>query len=320
MYQFNLQPEDNQRLQNLCGCHDENISEIERHFNVQVYHRGFYFKISGQEANIKQATQAIQRLYDYAHLTHFSREDIHHTFLNTRDTTLYAGTMDVPHCQQMIEINKKRIKVSTPNQLAYIKKLQDGNNTVTFATGPAGTGKTFLAVLIALKMLKEERYRRVILTRPVIEAGEQLGFLPGDMMEKTYPYLQPLYDAMYQLLNQQEVEILIEKNIIEIAPLAFMRGRTFNESFMILDESQNTTTEQMKMFLTRIGHHSKVAIIGDDSQMDLTDKQSGLTSAQSILQNVAGIDFIKLQAEDIRRHHIVQLITQAYEQASTMPT
>lgn len=312
MHQFTLQPEDNERLQNLCGFHHENLTAIEHHFCVQIHHRGFEFKICGEEPNTIQASKSIHSLYTHSHLGPFTRKEVHQMLLSAENHSTITNKQ-APDQTIIISVGNKTFTLSTANQIAYLEKLQDANNTITFATGPAGTGKTFLAVLMALKMLKEEKCKRIILTRPVIEAGEQLGFLPGDVMEKTYPYLQPLYDAMYQILSKQEIDDLIEKNIIEIAPLAFMRGRTFNESFMILDESQNTTQEQMKMFLTRIGHHSKVVVTGDDSQMDITHKQSGLILAKPILHTIKGIDFIELEAKDIRRHRIVQLITQAYQ-------
>ena len=301
---IHLQPENNHLLQNLCGCHNEHITTLEHHFTVQINHRGFHFKIIGEKSKVEHATQALSILYQ-ASTTTLSREQIHHTLIN-------GATAKTTH--RTLEINQKTIKINTPNQIAYIDKLQSEHNTITFAIGPAGTGKTFLAVLIALKMLKKEKCKRIILTRPVIEAGEQLGFLPGDVLEKTYPYLQPLYDSMYQILSKEEVDKMMEKNIIEIAPLAFMRGRTFNESFIILDEAQNTTTKQMQMFLTRIGYDSKVVVTGDNSQTDIPNKQSGLLSAPHILKNIQGIDFVTLQPQDIKRHRIVQLITQAYEQ------
>jgi phosphate starvation-inducible PhoH-like protein len=314
---LHLQPEDNTLLQNLCGYHNEYITTIEHHFSVQINHRGFNFKIQGEKPQVEQATQTLKALYKNAKSTPFNRKQIHLTMLDnsngaTQSADNHSAKSDI-HKGITIEVNKKPIKITTPNQIAYLKALQNKNNTITFAIGPAGTGKTFLAIVMALKMLKEEKYKRIILTRPVVEAGEQLGFLPGDLIEKTFPYLQPLYDAMYQIINKQEVHKMIENNIIEIVPLAFMRGRTLSESFIILDEAQNTTNEQMKMFLTRVGYDSKVAITGDSTQLDIPAEKSGLNSAQSILKNIEGIDFIHLQPQDVRRHKIVQLITQAYE-------
>lgn len=311
---FTLQPQDNDRLNNICGALDENLRQIEKHLAIEINHRGHHFKIIGPKDTILQAQSFIEDLYRKA----------------TKPLTLQNISMALQsfsnHSERpeetLSESDREQYSIKTPkvlvhpkgaNQRRYIKRIQ--MNDVNFGVGPAGTGKTYLAIAAAVAAFESGRVNRIILVRPAVEAGENLGFLPGDLSQKVDPYLRPMYDALYEFMGIERVVKLIEHNVIEIAPLAFMRGRTLNDAFIILDESQNSTKEQMKMFLTRIGFNSTTVITGDITQIDLPrGKISGLRHVVDILNDIAGISFTFFDAHDVVRHPLVQQIVAAYEQ------
>ena len=313
-----LEPNDSQALANLCGPFDEHLRQIEQRLCVQINNRGHTFEIKGEDNNIVEVTTSMllelyQESLDGVNLTpetiHLSLqqaglEDLAVTPRPGEDTSIKS----IP----LIHTKKATIKPRGENQQGYVRLVQ--TNDINFGIGPAGTGKTYLAVACAVQALINEEVERILLVRPAVEAGEKLGFLPGDLAQKIDPYLRPLYDALYEMLGVDTVEKMIERNIIEIAPLAYMRGRTLNNAFIILDESQNTTREQMKMFLTRIGFGSTAVITGDATQIDLPrGNQSGLTHAINVLENVEGIGFTYFQSKDVVRHPLVQRIVDAYE-------
>lgn len=308
---FSLSPENNARLSLLCGECDGNLHTLEHYLGVEISYRGFEFHIIGKPSSLKQCRQVIEHLYgqtisDLA----LSPSDIM-LALKSKNENRQKG--NYKSCLIDIKSQQLKIKARGENQTHYIESIQQ--HDINFGIGPSGTGKTYLAVANAVKALEEERVKRIILVRPAVEAGEKLGFLPGDLAQKIDPYLRPLYDALYEMLGNQKAEQYIEQNIIEVAPLAYMRGRTLNDAFIILDESQNTTPPQMKMFLTRIGFGSKAVITGDVTQTDLPRHTlSGLRHAINILKDVDGISFTFLQAQDVVRHPLVQRIVQAYEQ------
>ncbi|GAB4391739.1 MAG: PhoH family protein [Gammaproteobacteria bacterium] len=307
-YSIELKPQDNQRLASLCGACDEHIRQIEQHFNVIVNHRNYLFNIQGEPTAIKRAGNAIESLYQQT-VNNFvlTPEQI---YLRLQDDTMHDGTS-----AQTVTLKTKRglIKASGHNQAIYLKNIM--SHDINFAIGPAGTGKTYLAVACAVSALEKEQVQRILLIRPAVEAGEKLGFLPGDLSQKVSPYLRPLYDALHEMMGFEYVNRLIENEIIEIAPLAYMRGRTLNDSFVILDEGQNCTIEQMKMFLTRIGFGSKAVITGDLTQIDLPKHiMSGLKHARATLEHIKGISFTTFTAKDAVRHPLVQAIIEAYEQ------
>ncbi|OAI49104.1 hypothetical protein AYO45_03470 [Gammaproteobacteria bacterium SCGC AG-212-F23] len=300
-----LAPEDNKRLMSLCGKHDEHLQLIEKRLNVDIKQRGFHFSLSGTLDSVKQARNALITLY---------KEALSHKMLTNAEVHIYLRSLTPDQQESRMEIRTKleTIIARGENQIRYLQSIQ--KHDINFGIGPAGTGKTYLAVASAVNALETERVSRIILVRPIVEAGEKLGFLPGDLAQKVNPYLRPLYDALYEMLGFDTVNHYIETNIIELAPLAYMRGRTLNDSFIILDEGQNTTTEQMKMFLTRIGFNSKVIITGDITQIDLSNrKDSGLVHAFEVLKDTAGISFTEFQAGDVVRHPLVQSIVEAYE-------
>lgn len=312
-----LAPADNQRLLSLCGPYDDNIKLLERRLGIEINRRGNYFTISGKEACVDAASHILKDLYvDTAPLRgvigEIDPEDVH---LAIKESGALEQVADaIPDYGKAVAINTKRgvIKPRTPNQAQYIANILD--HDITFGVGPAGTGKTYLAVAAAVDSLEKQEIRRILLTRPAVEAGEKLGFLPGDLSQKVDPYLRPLYDALFEMLGFERVEKLIERNVIEVAPLAYMRGRTLNDAFIILDESQNTTIEQMKMFLTRIGFNSKAVITGDITQIDLPHNQrSGLRHAIEVLTEVKEVSFNFLHSEDIVRHPVVAQIVNAYD-------
>ncbi|BBP44097.1 PhoH family protein [Thiosulfativibrio zosterae] len=306
--QFQLSPEDNAALQNLSGWHGEHLDQIELRLGVEINLFSFQVSVIGLPDRLIKAEQAIRDLFELAQNETLSPQKVHMT-LQSYGTD---EAQPINELQALIKTRRKVIKTRNPNQFAYVKAIAE--NDINFGIGPAGTGKTYLAVACAVQALENEEVRRIILTRPAVEAGEKLGFLPGDLSQKIDPYLRPLFDALYETLGFETVEKLIEKNIIEIAPLAFMRGRTLNESFILLDEAQNTTTEQMKMLLTRIGFGSRAVITGDITQCDLPKHQkSGLRHAIEVLEGVPGIGFSFYQAKDVVRHGLVQKIVQAYE-------
>jgi phosphate starvation-inducible protein PhoH and related proteins len=300
-----LSPEDNRFLLSLCGKCDEHLQLIENRLNVNIKQRGYLFSISGTIHAVQQACRTLNELYTQARKNIELAPQEVHLYLQT----LQSSKRNIP---MEIRIKKGAIHARGGNQILYTQNIL--NNDINFGTGPAGTGKTYLAVACAVNALETGRISRIILVRPIVEAGEKLGFLPGDLAEKVHPYLRPLYDALYEMLGSDTVKQYIERNIIELAPLAYMRGRSLNDSFVILDEGQNTTIEQMKMFLTRIGFNSKAVITGDITQIDLNKRSdSGLIHAIEVLKNVSGISFTQFQASDVVRHPLVQSIVEAYE-------
>lgn len=306
--QFSLFPEDNTRLQNLCGWHNEHFDQVELRLGVEINTRGFQVSVTGLADRVVKAEQVVRDLYQATDSETLTPEKIH---LVLHELGLDAErTLDAE--QILVKTRRKTIKTRNPNQANYVDSIKEYD--VNFGIGPAGTGKTYLAVACAVEALESEQVRRIILTRPAVEAGEKLGFLPGDLSQKVDPYLRPLFDALFEMMGFETVERLMEKNVIEVAPLAFMRGRTLNESFIILDEAQNTTTEQMKMFLTRIGFGSTAVITGDITQCDLPKHQkSGLRHVIEVLEGVDEIGFTFYQNQDVVRHALVQKIVGAYD-------
>ncbi len=307
-----LLPADNDRLSNFCGALDVHLRQIETRLQVEIANRGNQFRVSGLDKSVKAACAVMHRLFATteqelltAELIHLAMQDASvEVVLNTSNT----------QTEQEIVIKAKfgLIRGRGTNQQTYLKKIF--SHDVNFGVGPAGTGKTYLAVACAIEALQTEKVRKIILVRPAVEAGEKLGFLPGDMAQKVDPYLRPLYDALYEMLGIDRVEKMIEKGIIEVAPLAFMRGRTLNDAFIILDEAQNTTTEQIKMFLTRLGFGSTAVITGDITQIDLPSaKMSGLRHVLEVLKDIDGISFTFFEKRDVIRHPLVQRIVSAYE-------
>jgi phosphate starvation-inducible PhoH-like protein len=303
--QFSLTPVDNVRLANLCGVLEENLRQIENTLNVRIARRGEQFHVEGEQDAGRKTQQLLQRFYrDAQHPV--AVEDIQLALIEMAHP-MEDGASVVLHTR------RSDLRGRTPHQNDYLAQIQ--SNDVTFGIGPAGTGKTYLAVASAVDALERDLVKRLILTRPAVEAGERLGFLPGDMAQKIDPYLRPLYDALYDLMGSEKMARLFERGIIEIAPLAYMRGRTLNQAFIILDEAQNTTREQMKMFLTRIGFGSRAVITGDMTQVDLARHvKSGLLDASEVLRDVRGVAFSWFDAEDVMRHPLVARIVHAYEQ------
>ena len=304
-----LEPIDNERLANLCGHLDDHLRLIEKRLGVSIAARGNIFSVEG-EADAAQATRRVLRqLYRQA-----ESEVLTPATVNLH---LQQSGLDEPEAEEVevgIRTRRGMIRGRGPNQRSYLKRIADCD--VNFGVGPAGTGKTFLAVACAVDALESDRVQRIVLVRPAVEAGERLGFLPGDLAQKVDPYLRPLHDALYEMLGFERAARLTERNVIEVAPLAYMRGRTLNDAFVILDEAQNTTSEQMKMFLTRIGFGSKAVITGDMTQIDLPPKvSSGLRQAIELLKDVEGVSQTFFDARDVVRHPIVRRIVEAYEQA-----
>ncbi len=304
-----LEPDNPTHLANLCGQLDEHLRMIEQRLGIQIRNRGNNFQLVGDQQTTQVVTDILQTLYREASNGTQLTPEMVHLSLQQADVEQQAG--DSTATSTAIHTKKALIRSRGPNQQSYINNIQQQD--INFGIGPAGTGKTFLAVACAVDALEREEVRRILLVRPAVEAGEKLGFLPGDLSQKIDPYLRPLYDALYEMLGFDTVGRLIERNIIEVAPLAYMRGRTLNHSFVILDESQNTTREQMKMFLTRIGFGSNAVITGDITQIDLPrGTDSGLKHAMSVLDGVPGIGFTHFSAKDVVRHPLVQRIVQAY--------
>lgn len=309
---FELSPADNPRLANLCGHMDEHIRMLERGFGVEINNRGLKFQIIGAADKLSRVQEVIHDLYAETADTVLVPEQIH---LAIRNGGGEDGPNDAPDKEVVIKTKRGLIKARGDNQQAYLRRIM--THDINFGVGPAGTGKTYLAVACAVEALERDFARRIVLVRPAVEAGERLGFLPGDLAQKVDPYLRPLFDALYEMLGFERVAKLMERNVIEVAPLAYMRGRTLNESFIILDEAQNTTTEQMKMFLTRMGYNSTAVITGDITQIDLPGNQkSGLRHAIEVLKDVEGIGFTFFQAKDVVRHALVQKIIMAYDKAN----
>ena len=306
--EITLSPEDNARLNNLCGALDENIKQIETALEVNINRRGSTFNISGKLDNTRLAAQLLENFYVRAKKP-LELEDVQLGLVEIDK----LKPEDVSSTAMPILMTKRGdLHGRTPRQMEYLQQIQD--HDITFGIGPAGTGKTYLAVASAVDAMSRDRVKRIVLVRPAVEAGEKLGFLPGDLNQKVDPYLRPLYDALYDLAGYDTVNKMFERGAIEVAPLAYMRGRTLNQSFIILDEAQNTTPEQMKMFLTRIGFGTKAVITGDVTQIDLQKHQkSGLVEAQKILKNVKGLAFTQFLSADVVRHPLVQKIINAYE-------
>ncbi len=305
--EITLQPEDNTRLANLCGTLDENIKQIETALEVNINRRGSTFNISGKLDNTRLAAQLLENFYVRAKKP-LELEDIQLGLVEIDK----LKPEDVSSAMPILMTKRGDLHGRTPRQIEYLQQIQD--HDITFGIGPAGTGKTYLAVASAVDAMSRDRVKRIVLVRPAVEAGEKLGFLPGDLNQKVDPYLRPLYDALYDLAGYDTVNKMFERGAIEVAPLAYMRGRTLNQSFIILDEAQNTTPEQMKMFLTRIGFGTKAVITGDVTQIDLQKHQkSGLVEAAKILKNVKGIAFTHFLSADVVRHPLVQKIINAYE-------
>ena len=308
-----LEPEDNERLANLCGPLEGHLRLIERRLGIEVNNRGNRFHLVGMPEAVAAGRELLKRLYAAS-----ADEvlDVHGVHLLLQESGVEAlldkaARPDLP--EVIIKTQRGTIRGRGPHQQEYLHKIV--THDINFGIGPAGTGKTFLAVACAIDALERQSVRRILLVRPAVEAGERLGFLPGDLAQKIDPYLRPLYDALYEMLGFERVAKLIERNVIEVAPLAYMRGRTLNDSFVILDEAQNTTPEQMKMFLTRIGFGSTAVITGDVTQVDLPRGQaSGLRQVIDILKDVDGISFTFFNAKDVVRHPLVQRVIQAYEQ------
>lgn len=327
---FALEPADKDRIAYLVGPEDENLKQICKRLGVKITYSGAHFQVSGMEGQAKKAIKLVKSLYvdtaplkgtkkpsevtlDMVHLaiTEFSHVEADDHDYESDESK--GSISSLYHKANSLKTKRGFVKARTANQSDYIAKIN--SHDVSFGIGPAGTGKTYLAVAAAVDALERNEVRRIILTRPAVEAGEKLGFLPGDLSQKVDPYLRPLYDALFEMLGFEKVEKLIERQIIEIAPLAYMRGRTLNDSFIILDEAQNTTIEQMKMFLTRIGFGSKVVITGDETQKDLPKGAvSGLDVALRVLRKVEDISICRLTSSDVVRHPLVQKIVQAYEE------
>jgi phosphate starvation-inducible protein PhoH and related proteins len=305
--EFDLEPSDNARLANLCGPLDENLRLLEARLDVQIRRRGDSFRVTGVRA--ESAEDTLRELFDLTKSEDVTPERVH-LALRERESGQLAP--DVGQGEQGIRVPRGGIRARGNHQRDYLAHIRAKD--LTFGIGPAGTGKTYLAVACAVEALQADKVRRIILVRPAVEAGERLGFLPGDLTQKVDPYLRPMYDALYEMMGFDRVSRFIERNVIEVAPLAFMRGRSLNDSFIILDEAQNTTIEQMKMFLTRIGFGSKAVVTGDITQTDLPPgKQSGLSHVINVLRGVEGVAFTFFDAQDVVRHPLVQRIVKAYE-------
>jgi phosphate starvation-inducible protein PhoH and related proteins len=305
--EFELGPCDNARLANLCGPLDENLRLLETSLGVRVHRRGDIFRVSGAQA--ASAEDLLRELFALTATEEITPERVHLALREREAGPLPAAADREEHG---VRVPRGGIRARGAHQRDYLEHIR--TRDLTFGIGPAGTGKTYLAVACAVEALQADRVRRLILVRPAVEAGERLGFLPGDLTQKVDPYLRPMYDALYEMMGFDRVSRFIERNVIEVAPLAFMRGRSLNDSFIILDEAQNTTIEQMKMFLTRIGFGSKAVVTGDVTQTDLpAGKQSGLSHVIDVLREVEGVAFTFFDAHDVVRHPLVQRIVRAYE-------
>jgi len=315
--EFSFTPVNNHRLNALCGALDANLRQIEVALDVSISRRGEKFAVAGERDKIEVAAKALNKFYARAHAD-LSVEEIQLGLVEVQHSRhAKPGKVDAGNVaeDEAVTLHTKRadLRARTDRQAQYLKLIQ--SHDITFGVGPAGTGKTYLAVACAVDAFERDLVKRIVLTRPAVEAGERLGFLPGDLSQKIDPYLRPLYDALYDLLGYDRVSKMFERNQIEVAPLAFMRGRTLNHSFVILDEAQNTTPEQMKMFLTRIGFGTKAVITGDVTQVDLKfGTVSGLVDARNVLHGVQGIGFTIFQAVDVVRHPLVQSIVTAYDE------
>ncbi|MCU7915086.1 MAG: PhoH family protein [Candidatus Thiodiazotropha sp. (ex Gloverina cf. vestifex)] len=307
-----LEPVNNEQLANVCGQLDENLCHIERRLGIEINNRGNHFRLIGEHHAIQAGGQVLQDLYRAAESELLDPQRVHLYLQEAGVDELLEQSGDANLPETVIKTRRGLVRPRGVNQKEYLHKVL--THDINFGVGPAGTGKTYLAVAGAVDALERDQVRRILLVRPAVEAGERLGFLPGDLAQKIDPYLRPLYDALYEMLGFEKVAKLVERNVIEIAPLAYMRGRTLNESFVILDEAQNTTPEQMKMFLTRIGFGSTAVITGDITQIDLPRGQlSGLRQASEVLAHVEGISFTFFNARDVVRHPVVQRVVRAYD-------
>lgn len=306
--ELTLEPLENERLANLCGQFDEHLRLIERRLGVEISNRGNVFNVAGNRGARDTTERILRELYANTSDQTLMPADVH---LKLQEAIADTGDVLEPE-EFSLQTRRMLIKARGSNQRQYLRSIE--THDISFGIGPAGTGKTYLAVAAAVAALERDQVRRLCLVRPAVEAGERLGFLPGDMAQKIDPYLRPLYDALYEMLGFERVAKLIERNVIEVAPLAFMRGRTLNDAFIILDEAQNTTIEQMKMFLTRLGFGSRAVITGDITQVDLPrGRDSGLRQAMDIVRNVPGISFTFFKSQDVVRHALVGRILDAYE-------
>ncbi len=310
---FILEPDDAPRLANLCGHLDAHLKQISEHYDLEIYNRGARFQVEGSVRQAKRAAALIQQLYRETNKGTQISPDLIHLFLQEDGARVsQRGKRSYDASKGIIKTPQAVIKPRGDNQLEYLQRVREYD--INFGIGPAGTGKTFLAVAAGVEALMRDEVKRILLVRPAVEAGEKLGFLPGDLAQKIDPYLRPLYDALYEMLGFEQVGKMIERNQIEIAPLAYMRGRTLSHSFVILDESQNTTKEQMKMFLTRVGFGSKAVITGDVTQVDLPrGVYSGLKHGLEVLDGVDGIGITRFNNRDVVRHPLVQRIVDAYD-------
>ena len=311
LHQLSLEPNDSTQLANLCGPFDAHLRQIESRLGITIKNRGNNFQLIGEDRVVHAAGELLNHLYREVKSGTNLTADVVHLFLQESGVE-ELSSQAASAKRGLIQTKKKSIKPRGSNQINYVEAIR--GHDINFGIGPAGTGKTYLAVACAVEALEQDRIRRILLVRPAVEAGEKLGFLPGDLSQKIDPYLRPLYDALYEMLGFEKVEKLIERNVIEVAPLAYMRGRTLNDSFIILDESQNTTVEQMKMFLTRVGFGSTVVVTGDVTQVDLPHRtKSGLRHVLEVLGDVDGISFTRFSPRDVVRHPLVQRIVEAYE-------
>jgi phosphate starvation-inducible PhoH-like protein len=308
---FTIVPDDNERLRNLCGQLDQHLRLLEQHLGVDIQNRGHQFNVLGAPEDVQYAQNILLELYDETKDEVLTPESLH-LFLRTLGERNRQENNVATEITVSIRTKRSHIKARGLIQQEYIKNIRRCD--LSFGIGPAGTGKTYLAVACAVEALEKDGTRRIVLVRPAVEAGEKLGFLPGDLSQKVDPYLRPMYDALYEMLGFDKVSKLIERNVIEVAPLAYMRGRTLNDAFIILDEAQNTTPEQMKMFLTRLGFGSTAVVTGDITQIDLPNHQhSGLKHVMPILENIKGVSFSHFTAKDVVRHRLVKRIVEAYE-------
>ena len=313
---FSLDPADNHRLASLCGQFNENLRQIESRLGVEINNRGNSITVTGDAEPVAAAESVLKKLYEETGEGELNgdlpAERVHLLLQEAISSDVLAQTEESNVHDVAISTRHGLVKGRGVNQKRYLQNVL--THDISFGVGPAGTGKTYLAVACAVEALEKQTVQRIVLVRPAVEAGERLGFLPGDLAQKVDPYLRPLYDALYEMLGLERVDNLIEHNVIEVAPLAYMRGRTLNESYIILDEAQNTTVEQMKMFLTRIGFGSTAVITGDVTQIDLPQStRSGLRQVIDVLKDVDGISFTFFQARDVVRHPLVQRVVEAYE-------
>ncbi len=304
-----LEPADNPRLASLCGPLNEHLRQIEQRFGVQIRNRGNYFSVSGAEGAGRETVKVIKALYDTTEDEELTSSGVH---LYLQDANLSRMSQQPTREEVLVRTPRNCIKAKGMAQAEYLTSMRTCD--LTFGVGPAGTGKTYLAVAAAVESLEKDAVDKLVLVRPAVEAGERLGFLPGDLAQKVDPYLKPMYDALYETMGFDKVNKLVGRGMIEIAPLAYMRGRSLNNAFIILDEAQNTTIEQMKMFLTRIGFGSRTVVTGDITQIDLpSDRESGLKHVLRVLDRVDGVNFIHFSSKDVVRHKLVQQIIRAYE-------